>query len=149
MPSIISLFNGSGAEQRNPQELDMHQEAEDFFRSAISDPEQPLVMFAVEWCEFCWAVRRLFATIAVPYRAIDLDTGEFLENDHGKNIRAVLKAHTGSPTIPQIFIDGKYIGGATATFDAYKQGTLQTLLRQAGLDFKDIPGLDPYHLKSV
>lgn len=127
----------------------MNQQADDFFRSVISNPEQPLVMFAVQWCEFCWAARKLFAALAVPYRAIDLDTGEFLENDHGENIRAVLKAHTGSPTIPQIFIGGKYIGGATATFDAYKQGTLQTRLRHAGLDFKDIPGLDPYHLLSV
>jgi cysteine synthase A len=48
------------------------QQAEDFFRAAISNPEQPLVMFAVEWCEFSWAVRKLFAAIAVPYHAIDL-----------------------------------------------------------------------------
>ncbi len=25
--------------------------------SALADPEHPVVMFALEWCEFCWAVR--------------------------------------------------------------------------------------------
>jgi cysteine synthase A len=57
-------------------------------------------------------------------------------------------AHTGAPTIPQIFIGGKYPGGATDTFDAYRIGTLQTELSQAGIVFKDVQGIDPYHLLS-
>src|SRR5262245_28523041 len=32
-----------------------------FVQSAISNREQPVTMFALEWCEFCWSVRRLFA----------------------------------------------------------------------------------------
>ena len=36
---------------------------------AISDPEVPVVMFALEWCEFCWSLRRLFAHLASPSAA--------------------------------------------------------------------------------
>ena len=125
----------------------MSQRAEEFFRAAISDPEHPLVMFAVGWCEFCWAVRKLFAAMEVPFRAIDLDAEEFEEDDHGEKVRELLTAYTGSPTIPQVFIAGRFIGGATDTIDAYRKGTLQEELKRAGLEFKDVPGLDPYHFR--
>src|SRR3974390_535759 len=40
---------------------------------AIADRGEPVVMFALEWCEFCWAVRKMFARNGIRYRAIDLD----------------------------------------------------------------------------
>jgi len=121
-------------------------EVRKFFHEVISDPEQPLVLFALEWCEFCWSVRKLFGEIGVKYRAVDLDSVEYQENDLGGKIRAALSEHSGVPTIPQIFVSGRFIGGASDTFDAYREGTLQKELEKAGLEFRDIPGLDPYHL---
>jgi cysteine synthase A len=47
--------------------------AEDFVDAAIGDPDNPVVLFALEWCEFCWAVRKLFGEMGVALRAIDLD----------------------------------------------------------------------------
>ena len=32
-----------------------------FVERVVSDREQPVTMFALEWCEFCWSVRRMFA----------------------------------------------------------------------------------------
>ena len=49
--------------------------ARDFVEQAISDPDQPVVMFALEWCEFCWAVRRFLKDIGVPFRSVDLELG--------------------------------------------------------------------------
>src|SRR4030095_14289543 len=33
-------------------------QAEGFVTEATENPAQPVVMFALEWCEFCWSVRK-------------------------------------------------------------------------------------------
>jgi cysteine synthase A len=40
--------------------LQVTPEAEAFVTKVTSDPSHPVVMFALEWCEFCWSVRKLF-----------------------------------------------------------------------------------------
>lgn len=110
-----------------------------FVKKATSDSENPIVLFALEWCEFCWSVRKLFAKLEIPYRAIDLDSVKYQENNLGGKIRAVLLDQLGSPTIPQIFIGGKHIGGATDLFTAYKNGQLETLLSAHKISMKDMP----------
>jgi cysteine synthase A len=121
-------------------------EAEAFFDQAINDPEQPVVLFAFEWCEFCWSVRKLFATAGIPYRSIDLDSVEFQDNDWGGQVRAALNARFDVKTIPQIIVGGRLIGGATETFDAFNEGELQRLLERAGVAFNQAVQVDPYSL---
>jgi cysteine synthase A len=99
----------------------------------LADPAQPVVMFALEWCEFCWAVRKFFAALAIPYRSVDLDSVAYQRNDLGGRFRKVLAAHTGQRTIPQIFIGGEHVGGCTDTFDAYRAGRLKALLARHDL----------------
>jgi len=136
----------SPAPPEKPRHAAVDEEARTIFREFISDPKQPLVLFALEWCEFCWSVRKFFQEIGVSYRVVNLDSVEYQENDLGGKIRTALSSHTGVPTIPQIFIGGSYIGGARDTFDAYKEGSLQKEMEKAGLDFRQLPELDPYHL---
>ena len=81
-----------------PVELD--KEALAFVAQATSDATQPIVLFALEWCEFCWSVRKLFAKLDIPYRAIDLDSVEYQQDDLGGKIRAVLLDQIGSPDHP-------------------------------------------------
>jgi cysteine synthase A len=121
-------------------------EIADFVSRVIDDAEQPLVLFALEWCEFCWAIRKLFAQCRIPYRSIDLDSTAYQRHDRGGQIRAVLRELTGSKTIPQVFAGGEFIGGATETFDAFKDGRLQRLLVQRGVHFDDTVRIDPYSL---
>jgi cysteine synthase A len=101
-------------------------------------------MFALEWCEFCWSVRRLFKQFEIPYRSIDLDSADYQKNNWGGQIRNVLKARTNSPTIPQIFVGTQHIGGCTETFDAFNDGRLQTLLRDHGIEFKAPEDVNAY-----
>jgi cysteine synthase len=103
---------------------------------------QPVVMFALEWCEFCWSVRKFLAALDVPYTSIDLDSVEYQRGERGAKIRAVLARETGEPTIPQIYVGGRHVGGCTALFDAYANGTAQRLLEGAGLK-RPWPKLDP------
>jgi cysteine synthase A len=103
-------------------------------------------MFALEWCEFCWAVRKLFARLGIAYESVDLDSVAFQRQDIGVNVRAVLRQRIGSPTIPQIFVAGQHIGGCTELFDAVQDGSLRTLLSRTGVDLDSDINMDPYSL---
>jgi len=124
--------------------LQLTQEAEAFVANVTSDPNQPVVMFALEWCEFCWSVRKLFKEFDIPYRSIDLDSADYQKDDWGGQIRNVLKARTNSPTIPQIFVGNQHIGGCTETFDAFNDGSLQQLMRDSGIKFKPADNVNAY-----
>jgi cysteine synthase A len=119
-------------------------EAAAFVQSAISDPKQPVTMFALEWCEFCWSVRRLFAKHGIAYRSVDLDSVEYQKDNWGGDIRAALTARTSFGTIPQVFVGGEFVGGCTDVFDAYKSGRFQQLLDQSGVDYERGLKVDPY-----
>jgi cysteine synthase A len=118
--------------------------AEAFVTNAIRD--NAVVMFALEWCEFCWAARKLFANLGIAYQSVDIDSVAFQKHDMGTRIRAVLKDRTGSPTIPQIYIGGTLIGGCTELFDATRTGTMRQLLGEAGLEYDQNADADPYDL---
>jgi cysteine synthase A len=119
-------------------------EAETFVTKVIADPDQRVVMFALEWCEFCWSVRKMFKAFDIPYRSIDLDSADYQKDNWGGQIRGVLKARIHSPTIPQIFVGGEHIGGATETFDAFNAGKLQKLLQDNGVAFKSSKDVNAY-----
>jgi cysteine synthase A len=118
--------------------------AEGIVAAAIDSDEQPVVMFALEWCEFCWSARKLFASLQVPYRSMDLDSVTYQKDDLGGKIRAVLRERTGTPTIPQIFIGGKRLGGCTELFDALADGSLRDMLADLGIEMADSGEVDPY-----
>ena len=107
---------------------------------------QRVVMFALEWCEFCWAVRKLFARLGVSYRSVDIDSAALQQGDMGTRIRAVLKQRTGSPTIPQIYIGGSLVGGCTDLFDAMRAGRLRKMLDDAAVEHERDAHVDPYAL---
>jgi len=117
---------------------------DDFVADVIADATQPVVIFALEWCEFCWSVRKLFKQLEIPYRSVDLDSVEFQEGARGQKIRAVLAEKTAMKTIPQIFIGGEFVGGCTDVFDSWKAGDIQKLLEQNGVSYATQIELDPY-----
>jgi cysteine synthase len=107
---------------------------------------EPVVLFALEWCEFCWSVRKLFGKLGVEYRSVDLDSVEYQQGDLGGKIRAVLAARLGVSTIPQVFVGSDHIGGCTEVFDAMRSGDLQEKLRARGVAFDPDIEMDPYSL---
>jgi len=125
------------------EEISATPEADAFVADAITDTDQPVVMFALEWCEFCWSVRKLFEECGISYRSVDLDSVEFQKDDWDGKVRAALLARTSSRTVPQVFIGG---GGCTEVFEAYKDGSLQELLTRSDAAHKESKDLDPYSL---
>jgi cysteine synthase A len=119
-------------------------EAERFVVDVLHDRKQPVVLFALEWCEFCWSVRKLFKACDIPYRSVDLDSAEFQKDDWGGEIRKVIKVMTRSPTIPQIFVGGEHVGGCTETFDAFNDGRLRRMLDASGVGLAERGIKDAY-----
>jgi cysteine synthase A len=117
-------------------------EADAFVADAIRD--EPVVMFALEWCEFCWAVRKVFARLGISYRCVDLDSVALQAGNLGTRLRPVLRRRAGAPTIPQIWVGGAHIGGATDLFNSLREGRVQRLLTEAHVDFDARAGVDPY-----
>jgi cysteine synthase A len=115
-----------------------------FVSQVTADPAQPVVMFAFEWCEFCWSVRKLFKAFGIPYRSVDLDSAEYQKGNWGGQIRVALRERTNAPTIPQIFIGNHHIGGCTETFDAFNDGRLQELLQGSGIEIEQDGKVDAY-----
>ena len=113
-------------EEETPVEISP--EAQAFFESSIASKDDPVVMFALEWCEFCWSVRKMFAEYDIPYRSVDLDSVAYQDNDWGGQIRAVLAERVGAPTIPQIFIGDRHIGGYDDLAALDRAGELDPLL---------------------
>jgi cysteine synthase A len=110
----------------------------------LEDKQQPLVMFALEWCEFCWSVKKAFAEYGIEFRVVDLDSVAYQEANRGGRMREVLRHRTGSQTLPQIFVGGEFVGGATEVFDRLKTGELGPLLQRHGIGFDTTVRTDPY-----
>jgi cysteine synthase A len=106
--------------------------------------DEPVVMFAFEWCEFCWAVRNLFAAYKIAHRVISLDSVEYQRDNRGGRIRAALGAKVAATTIPQVFAAGTHVGGCTETLRAAKDGALQALLARAGVAYDTAATADPF-----
>jgi cysteine synthase A len=119
-------------------------DAVQFLEETTHDVENPVVLFALEWCEFCWSVRKMMAKYEIPYRAIELDSVEYQAGNKGGNIRAAIYEQTGLKTIPQLYIGGQHVGGATEFFDACKDGSMQKMLEAHNVSYNRQIDIDPY-----
>ncbi len=77
-------------------------------------------MYTRRWCGYCTAAQRLLQEKNVTYEEIDC-TG-----DHA--VRRWLLEVTGRSTVPQIFIDGKPIGGYDDLRALERRGELDGML---------------------
>jgi cysteine synthase A len=118
-------------------------EATAWLDEAVRDGTTPVLMFALEWCEFCWSLRRLFARLGIPYRAIDLDSAAYQREDRGLRLRAALTARTAMPTIPQVFVGGELVGGCTDVIEGLRGGDLPSRLARHGIDVDLAGAPDP------
>jgi cysteine synthase A len=112
----------------------------------LHDPEQPVVMFAYEWCEFCDSVRQVFSQYGIPFTSIDLDSVAYQPGDRGSRMFEDLKRRTGSFTLPQIFVGGDFEGGCIDVFNSLKSGQLHSRLGKHGITIDPSARIDPYKL---
>lgn len=77
-------------------------------------------MYAADWCGYCLRARRLLDEKGVGYSYIDVD--------EVPGARKEMMARGGGVTIPQIFFDGRPIGGCDELHALERMGELDTLL---------------------
>jgi len=127
---------------KKQHELDKAASAE--VASLLADKDKPIVFFALEWCEFCWSVRKLFKKYNIEFVSVDIDALKYKENNLGQHIREVLNHKTQWNTFPQIFIGGEFIGGCIDIFERLKDGRLDTQLSKLNIDHKIDTSDNPY-----
>jgi cysteine synthase A len=88
-------------------------------------------------------VRKLFATLGVSFRSIDIDSVAYQANDRGGKVRAVVGDRAGRPTIPQVWIGGRHFGGCTELFDAVRDGSMQRWMKERGIAYDATVDVDP------
>ena len=103
-----------------------------------------IVMFSLEWCEFCWSVRKMMTACDIPFTTVDLDSVAYQKDDRGGKILEVLKQRNDWPTIPQIYVGDEFVGGATDLFDIGKAGDLEEKLQAQNIPYNDTIKQDPY-----
>lgn len=85
--------------------------------------ENNVMIFSKSYCPFCNKVKALFDGLNVKYTAHELDLVE-----NGDAIQEILLAKTGQKTVPNTFINGLHLGGASDAEAAFKDGRLQQML---------------------
>src|SRR5271163_3984446 len=74
-------------------------------------------------CGFSAATVQIFEEIGAPYGTVDVLSDP--------ELRDQIKAYSNWPTIPQVYIDGKFVGGCDIVRELYETGELQTLVEGA------------------
>ena len=74
-------------------------------------------------CGFSAATVQIFEQLGAPYETIDVLSDP--------EVRDQIKVHSNWPTIPQVYIDGKFVGGCDIVRELYETGELETLVKSA------------------
>ena len=72
-------------------------------------------------CGFSGAVVQILSQIGVPYETVNVLADPA--------IRQGIKDFTDWPTIPQLYVDGKFVGGCDIVREMHARGELATLLK--------------------
>lgn len=74
-------------------------------------------------CGFSNQVVQILNILGVPYETIDVLADQ--------DIRQGIKEYSNWPTIPQVYINGEFIGGSDVMTEMYQKGELQQLVEVA------------------
>ncbi|KAJ0266460.1 Glutaredoxin-C4 [Hirschfeldia incana] len=93
----------------------------EFVKKTISSHK--IVIFSKSYCPYCRRAKSVFSELNQVPHVVELD-----EREDGGSIQSALGEILGRRTVPQVFIDGKHIGGSDDTVDAHESGELAKLL---------------------
>ncbi|MDR0781865.1 MAG: glutaredoxin 3 [Pseudomonadales bacterium] len=74
-------------------------------------------IYTKDWCAYCQSAKQLLQRLGYVYTEYDVTHDESL-------LRAMLERAPGRRTVPQIFIDGRGIGGYTDLMTLVRGGEL-------------------------
>ena len=74
-------------------------------------------------CGFSNNVVQIINTLGVPFETVDI----LADND----IRQGIKEYSNWPTIPQVYINGEFVGGSDILIEMYQNGEMQQMVEVA------------------
>ncbi|MEE3718319.1 Grx4 family monothiol glutaredoxin [Tumidithrix elongata RA019] len=74
-------------------------------------------------CGFSAATIQVFSALGYPFETYDI-----LQDPE---IRQGIKEFSNWPTIPQVYVNGEFVGGCDIVMEMHKQGELEPLLKEA------------------
>ncbi len=74
-------------------------------------------------CGFSNNVVQILNTLGVPFETVDILADQ--------EIRQGIKEYSNWPTIPQVYIDGQFVGGSDILIELYQKGELQQMVEVA------------------
>ncbi len=74
-------------------------------------------------CGFSNNVVQILNTLGVPFETVDVLADE--------EIRQGIKEYSSWPTIPQVYVDGQFVGGSDILIELYQKGELQEMVEVA------------------
>ncbi len=75
-------------------------------------------------CGFCARVVQILTHLGVPFQ-----TANVLED---AGLREGIKQFSNWPTIPQLYVNGEFVGGCDIVTEMYQSGELETLMKEKG-----------------
>lgn len=78
-------------------------------------------IYTTPWCPYCIAAKRLLTLKGVAFEECDVSRAQ------GKRTEMIQRA-SGRHTVPQIFIDGRHVGGCDELHALERAGKLDPLL---------------------
>ncbi len=79
-------------------------------------------------CGFSARVVQILAHMNVPFKSVNV-----LED---AEIREGIKTYTNWPTIPQVYVNGEFVGGCDIVSEMFQAGELQTHMSENGVAVK-------------
>ena len=87
-----------------------------------------VVIWSKSYCPFCRATKQLFAAQQQHLANLDVVVHEIDQMDQGELLQDELESLTGQRTVPNVFINGKHVGGNSDVQALASSGQLGRLL---------------------
>jgi glutaredoxin 3 len=85
------------------------------------NPVPSVEIYTKTFCGYCWRAKHLLEAKGVAYQEISVDFG-------GEVRMQMIDRANGRTTVPQIFIDGRHVGGCDDLLALERSGELDGLL---------------------
>ena len=83
-----------------------------------------VMVFSKTYCPYCTKAKEAIGKQISPFGLIELD-----EAKDGAAIQAALQDLTGQRTVPNVFVNGKHVGGCDNTLAAIANGEFQKMMQ--------------------
>jgi len=87
-----------------------------------------VMMFSKTTCPFCTKIKQLFNSLQIKYEVLELD--EILPQGDGAAVQAALAEKSGQRTVPNVYINGKHVGGCDDTLKLHTENKLLAMVQE-------------------